>query len=408
MSLQNTPSGERTHIGFFGRRNAGKSSLVNAVTGQALSVVSATKGTTTDPVQKAMELLPLGPVWIIDTPGFDDEGELGKLRVQKARQILNKTDIAVLVVDAAAGLHDWDRQLLSLFREKAIPHILVYNKADLLPALPPAGKNEIYVSAQTGAGIPALKERLAHRIPEEKPLPLVGDLLRPDDLVILVTPIDAAAPKGRMILPQQMLIRDVLDADAYSIVTKETSLPSALAAAAKKPAMVITDSQAFAEVARDTPPDIPLTSFSILMARHKGFLEEAVRGVVAIDRLRDGDTVLISEGCTHHRQCGDIGSVKLPAWLAKHTGKQLQIQLSSGTEFPADLSPYALVIHCGGCMLNARELRHRMQCAVRQQVPVTNYGTAIAYMKGILARSLSPIPDVAEIYRTERKNLQKD
>ncbi len=408
MSLQNTPSGERTHIGFFGRRNAGKSSLVNAVTGQALSVVSATKGTTTDPVRKAMELLPLGPVWIIDTPGFDDEGELGELRVQKARQILNKTDIAVLVVDAAAGLHDWDRQLLSLFREKAIPHILVYNKADLLSALPPAGKNEIYVSARTGAGIPALKERLAHRIPEEKPLPLVGDLLRPDDLVILVTPIDDAAPKGRMILPQQMLIRDVLDADAYSIVTKETSLPSALAAAAKKPAMVITDSQAFAEVARDTPPDIPLTSFSILMARHKGFLEEAVRGVVAIDRLRDGDTVLISEGCTHHRQCGDIGSVKLPAWLAKHTGKQLQIQLSSGTEFPADLSPYALVIHCGGCMLNARELRHRMQCAVRQQVPVTNYGTAIAYMKGILARSLSPIPDVAEIYRTERKNLQKD
>ncbi len=408
MSLQNTPSGERTHIGFFGRRNAGKSSLVNAVTGQALSVVSATKGTTTDPVQKAMELLPLGPVWIIDTPGFDDEGELGALRVQKARQILNKTDIAVLVVDAAAGLHDWDKQLLSLFREKAIPHILVYNKADLLPALPPAGKNEIYVSAQTGAGIPALKERLAHLIPEEKPLPLVGDLLRPDDLVILVTPIDDAAPKGRMILPQQMLIRDVLDANAYSIVTKETNLPSALAAAAKKPAMVITDSQAFAEVARDTPPDIPLTSFSILMARHKGFLAEAVRGVVAIDRLRDGDTVLISEGCTHHRQCGDIGSVKLPAWLAKHTGKQLQIQLSSGTEFPADLSPYALVIHCGGCMLNARELRHRMQCAVRQQVPVTNYGTAIAYMKGILARSLSPIPDVAEIYRAERKKLQKD
>ncbi len=408
MSLQNTPSGERTHIGFFGRRNAGKSSLVNAVTGQALSVVSATKGTTTDPVRKAMELLPLGPVWIIDTPGFDDEGELGALRVQKARQILNKTDIAVLVVDAAAGLHDWDKQLLSLFREKAIPHILVYNKADLLPALPPAGKNEIYVSAQTGVGIPALKERLAHLIPEEKPLPLVGDLLRPDDLVILVTPIDDAAPKGRMILPQQMLIRDVLDANAYSIVTKETNLPSALAAAAKKPAMVITDSQAFAEVARDTPPDIPLTSFSILMARHKGFLAEAVRGVVAIDRLRDGDTVLISEGCTHHRQCGDIGSVKLPAWLAKHTGKQLQIQLSSGTEFPADLSPYALVIHCGGCMLNARELRHRMQCAVRQQIPVTNYGTAIAYMKGILARSLSPIPDVAEIYRAERKNLRKD
>lgn len=399
MSLNNTPSGERVHIGFFGRRNAGKSSLVNAVTGQELAVVSDTLGTTTDPVKKAMELLPLGPVMIIDTPGFDDEGELGRLRVRKTKQILNNTDIAVLVVDATVGLQDCDRQLLTLFREKGISHITVYNKSDLALNHPKEKTGEIYVSAQTGDGIFALKERLSHLVPSGDPTPrLVGDLLRPGELVILVTPIDSSAPKSRMILPQQMMLRDILDADGIALVTKETGLSAALASTEQKPAMVITDSQAFSLAARVTPADIPLTSFSILMARYKGFLTEAVRGVTAIERLRDGDVVLISEGCTHHRQCEDIGSVKLPKWLQEHTGKTLNIALSSGTGFPDDLSQYAMVIHCGGCMLNGRELRYRMKCAMDQGVPITNYGIAIAYMKGILKRSIAPLSEVQAAY----------
>ncbi len=403
MSLNSTPSGERIHIGFFGRRNAGKSSLVNAVTGQDLAVVSDTLGTTTDPVKKAMELLPLGPVMIIDTPGFDDEGALGELRIKKARQVLNNTDIAVLVVDASKGMEECDRQLLKLFQEKEINHIIAFNKSDLVPDHPPAGRDEIYVSAQTGAAVVALKERLSQLAPDSSQLPrLVGDLLQPGALAVLVTPIDSSAPKGRMILPQQMMLRDVLDADGIALVTKETGLSAALAAAPQTPALVITDSQVFAQVARDVPEEIPLTSFSILLARYKGFLMDAVQGVTAIDRLQDGDTILISEGCTHHRQCEDIGSVKLPRWLRDRTGKRLEIELSSGTGFPEDLSPYALIIHCGGCMLGGRELRFRMKCARDQGVPMTNYGIAIAYMQGILERCLSPLPEALKAYHKSR------
>lgn len=403
MGLNDTPSGERVHIGFFGRRNAGKSSLVNAVTGQDLAVVSRKKGTTTDPVKKAMELLPLGPVVIIDTPGFDDSGELGELRVRKTRQTLNKTDIAVLVVDASIGLQDCDYQLLQLFQEKQVNYIMALNKSDLVSEHPAADEHGIYVSAAAGAGIFELKERLAHLVPQNEARQLVGDLLQPKDIVVLVTPIDESAPKGRMILPQQMMLRDVLDADAICFVAKETELPEALAALGKKPAMVITDSQAFEQVAKVTPVDIPLTSFSILMARYKGFLNDAVKGVTAIDRLQAGDNVLIAEGCTHHRQCGDIGSVKLPIWLKERTGKDLHIELSSGAGFPEDLSKYALILHCGGCMLNGRELRYRMKCAVDQGIPMTNYGTAIAYMKGILERSIAVLPEALESYRDGQK-----
>lgn len=399
MGLNDTPSGERTHIGFFGRRNAGKSSLVNKVTNQDLSVVSKKKGTTTDPVKKAMELLPLGPVVIIDTPGFDDSGELGELRVKKTQQTLNKTDIAVLVADAVEGLKACDHQLLQLFREKEVSYITVFNKSDLVPNHPEAGENEVYVSALTGDGVNELKEKMGHLVPQNSRQLLVADLLQPKDVVLLVTPIDESAPKGRMILPQQMMMRDVLDAEGICIVAKETELKEALACLQSKPAMVITDSQVFAQAAEDTPDDIPLTSFSILMARYKGFLKEAVEGVTAIDRLKDGDTVLIAEGCTHHRQCGDIGSVKLPNWLKKRTGKALNIELSSGAGFPEDLSRYAMILQCGGCMLNAREVRYRMKCALDQGVPMTNYGTAIAYMTGILERSIAVLPDVLEVYR---------
>lgn len=407
MGLNDTPSGERTHIGFFGRRNAGKSSLVNAVTGQDLSVVSRKKGTTTDPVKKAMELLPLGPVVIIDTPGFDDSGELGALRVRKTKQTLNKTDIAVLVVDAVEGVQDCDRQLLQLFKEKAVNSILVFNKSDLVSDHPAAGKNEIYVSAQTGVGIFELKEQLAHLVPQNTSQPLIGDLLQPKDIVVLVTPIDESAPKGRMILPQQMMLRDVLDSGAVCVVAKETELPETLGSLGRKPKIVVTDSQVFGLVAKETPEDIPLTSFSILMARYKGFLNDAVRGVTAIDRLQDGDNVLIAEGCTHHRQCGDIGSVKLPKWLKERTGKELNIELSSGSGFPEDLARYALILQCGGCMLNARELKYRMKCAVDQGIPMTNYGTAIAYMKGILERSIAMLPDVLEMYEQGKRMATK-
>ena len=396
MSLNDTPSSERIHIGFFGRRNAGKSSVVNAVTGQELSVVSDVKGTTTDPVTKAMELLPLGPVVIIDTPGFDDEGALGELRVRKTKQILNRTDIAVLIVDGTVGLTETDRQLIDIFEEKAIPYLTVYNKSDIAEKRV-CQDNEFEVSAMTGENIYELKERIAAvaKLPAEEKR-IVGDLLSPCDVVVLVTPIDASAPKGRMILPQVQALRDILDADAMAVFTKEHQLAETLEKLSAPPKMVITDSQAFAMVSRIVPETVPLTSFSILMARYKGFLDTAVKGAAAIKKLNDGDTVLISEGCTHHRQCGDIGSVKLPALLKKTTGKDINIALSSGREFPEDLSPYSLVIHCGGCMLSGREMTYRRKSAEDQNVPFTNYGTALALMNGILKRSLGIFPHLAE------------
>lgn len=403
MGLNDTPSGERVHIGFFGRRNAGKSSLVNAVTGQEMAVVSDVKGTTTDPVRKAMELLPIGPVMIIDTPGFDDAGALGEKRVQRTKQILNRTDVAVLVVDAAAGMADCDRELIGIFEEKEIPYLVVYNKADLLGPVSAGGRAEepqdrtVYVSALRGEGIHELKERIAALGKSASaPQPLVSDLIRPADLVVLVIPIDSSAPKGRLILPQQQVIRDILEAGGAAICVKDTELSAVLDKLPGKPAMVITDSQAFGRVSADVPEDVLLTSFSILMARYKGLLDTAVEGVAAIDRLKDGDTVLIAEGCTHHRQCEDIGTVKIPAWLHKHTGKNLKIETCSGQSFPEDLSSYALIIHCGGCMLNEREVRYRMKCAKDQGVPMTNYGIAIAHLHGILKRSVQVFP---QLYR---------
>ena len=397
MSLNDTPSSERVHIGFFGMRNAGKSSVVNAVTGQELSVVSDVKGTTTDPVTKAMELLPLGPVVIIDTPGFDDVGKLGELRVKKTKQILNRTDIAVLVVDSSVGLSDADNDLVCLFKDKNIPFIIVYNKSDLVKKSG-LNDNEITVCAADGSNIYELKEMIAALAKDfQAEKRIVGDLLSAGDMVVLVTPIDAAAPKGRMILPQVQTLRDVLDADAMAVFTKEFQLADTLSGLAQKPKMVITDSQAFGMVSKIVPDDIPLTSFSILMARYKGFLETAVKGAASIKNLKDGDTVLISEGCTHHRQCGDIGSVKLPALLKKTTGKELNIKLTSGREFPEDLSGVALVIHCGGCMLNEREMTFRRKTAEDQNVPFTNYGIALAMMNGILKRSISIFPDLVSM-----------
>ena len=405
MGLNDKVSAERVHIGFFGLRNAGKSSVVNAVTGQSLSLVSETKGTTTDPVQKAMELLPIGPVVIIDTPGIDDVGTLGEMRVKRALQVLDKTDIAILVVNADKGLQQADQELLKLFEEKKIPHITVYNKSDLLatvPSLPEKQqeKNDvIYVSAKSGDQIYELKERIgvlakaASAEADEKRI--VADLIQPEDVVVLVVPIDSAAPKGRLILPQQQTIRDVLESGAISVVTRETELPQTLRALGKKPALVITDSQAFQKVNADTPADVPLTSFSILFARYKGDLKEAVHGAAQLDKLQNGDTVLISEGCSHHRQCGDIGTVKLPNWIRNYTGKELSFEFTSGGEFPEDLSPYALVVHCGGCMLNDREMKARIARAVAQNVPITNYGICIAQVHGILKRSVELFGDVA-------------
>mgnify|MGYP000220137358 FL=1 len=392
MGLQDTPSAERVQIGFFGCRNAGKSSLVNAVTNQEMAVVSPVKGTTTDPVTKAMELLPLGPVLIIDTPGIDDEGGLGAQRVKRTKQILNRIDCAVLVVDSVAGKTKADEELLSLFQEKQIPFLVAYNKSDLqMPVL--SKENEVAVSALEKTGIEELKERIAALGKEnQKERMLVRDLVKAEDLVVLVTPIDSSAPKGRLILPQQQTIRDLLEADAIPVVTKENTLKTILESLGKKPAMVITDSQAFAQVSKDTPLDIPLTSFSILMARYKGFLEGAVQGVAAIETLQDGDKVLICEGCTHHRQCEDIGTVKIPRWLRQHTGKELELVHTSGKDFPEDLSPYRLVIHCGGCMLNEREVAYRQKCAADAGIPFTNYGIAIAYMTGILKRSIEIFP----------------
>ena len=400
MGLNDTPSGERVHIGFFGRRNVGKSSIVNEVTGQDLAVVSETKGTTTDPVSKAMELLPLGPVVIIDTPGYDDTGTLGEKRVRKTRQVLNKTDIAVLVTDASEGLTESDLQLIRLFEEKQIAYLIVYNKSDLVGNHDVPGDHEIYVSAREHSGIYDLKERIAALKPDdERKCRLVGDLIKPSDLLVLVVPVDSAAPKGRLILPQQQAIRDILDSDAEAVVVKETQLAETLGKLSSKPALVITDSQAFAKVSEAVPDDVRLTSFSILMARYKGFLDEAVHGVTAVEKLRDGDTVLIAEGCTHHRQCDDIGTVKIPRWLRNYTGKNIQIKTVSGTEFPEDLSPYAMVIHCGACMLNDREVLYRMKCAVDQKVPFTNYGITIAYMQGILKRCTEIFPHLADCFR---------
>lgn len=397
MGMNDTPSGERVHIGFFGRRNAGKSSVVNAVTGQNLSIVSDTKGTTTDPVYKAMELLPLGPVVIIDTPGIDDVGALGEERVRRTKQVLNKTDIAVVIVDGTEGLAPADEEVLALIRSKGLPYLIVYNKADLVKHAAEADDHTIHVSALTGDGIYELKEKLARLKPADAEAPIVSDLIHSGDMVVLVVPIDSAAPKGRLILPQQQTIREILDSNSAAIVVKEDELPHTLSCFTKKPSLVITDSQVFGRVSADTPDDIRLTSFSILMARHKGLLESAVRGVTAVDKLKDGDKVLIAEGCTHHRQCDDIGTVKIPRWLKEYTGKDISIETSSGRDFPEDLSPYALVIHCGGCMLNGREVGYRMKTAADQAVPITNYGIAIAYMKGILRRSLSVFPDLQEL-----------
>lgn len=395
MSLNSTPSANRVHIGFFGCRNAGKSSLVNAVTGQELAVVSDVKGTTTDPVSKAMELLPIGPVVIIDTPGYDDEGALGEKRVRKTKQTLNKTDIAVLVVDGTRGMNKYDFELLSIIKEKNIPYIIVYNKSDAGEAVSVIdGENCIAVSAEKNENIYELKERIGKLMPSDDGKTLVDGIMSAGDTAVLVIPIDEAAPKGRLILPQQQVIRDILDIGGCAVVTKETELAETLDRLKDKPKVVITDSQAFAMVSKIVPEDVPLTSFSILMARYKGFLETAYRGVHAIDELSDGDTVLIAEGCTHHRQCGDIGTVKIPRWLAAHTGKNIEIKTCSGTEFPEDLTPYAAVIHCGGCMLSEREVQYRMKCALDFGVPFTNYGIFIAYVTGILERSVKMIPEI--------------
>ena len=401
MSLNDRPMSERLHIGFFGLRNAGKSSVVNAVTGQKLSLVSEIKGTTTDPVTKAMEILPLGPVVIIDTPGIDDEGELGEMRVKRAKQILSKTDIAILVVDAAKGLQALDTELIETFKARNIPCIEVFNKSDLLTEIPPSVENRIYVSAEKNSNIWELKEligKLADKAESDKKI--IGDLVSPDDIVVLVTPIDESAPKGRMILPQVKTIRDVLDYDAINLVVKETGLEAALKSLAKPPKLVVTDSQAFGKVSKIVPESIPLTSFSILFARYKGELRELVRGAAALDRLKDGNKVLISEGCTHHRQCNDIGTVKLPGWILGYTKKQLTFEYTSGNEFPDEPSDYALVIHCGGCMLNEREMKSRIRRAADAGMPMTNYGTVIAKIHGILRRSLELFPEaLAELDR---------
>mgnify|MGYP002532511825 FL=1 len=398
MGMNDTPSGERLHIGFFGCRNAGKSSVVNAVTGQDLALVSDVAGTTTDPVSKAMELLPLGPVLVIDTPGVDDEGGLGKMRVERTKRVLEKTDCAVLIADASHGLNVSDRELLQIFKERGIPYVIAMNKCDLTGVPQTASDKEIFVSAKTGENIGALKDRIAAAAKRaESGRRLVGDLLEKGEIAVLVVPIDSAAPKGRLILPQQQAIRDLLESGCIPMVCRESELELTLSACAKKPAMVITDSQAFKLVAEIVPQEIPLTSFSILMARYKGFLETAVKGVTALKDIRGGDKILISEGCTHHRQCGDIGTEKLPRWIRSFTGAQPQFEFSSGGGFPEEPSQYKLVIHCGGCMLNASELTYRMKSAEKAGVPFTNYGTAIAYMNGILKRSLAPFPALEKL-----------
>ena len=411
MQMNQTPSSERVHIGFFGRRNAGKSSVLNAVTGQDLAVVSDVKGTTTDPVQKSMELLPLGPVVVIDTPGIDDEGELGALRVKKSYQVLNKSDAAVLVVDASLGLCEEDFAFIEHIQKKQIPYAVAFNKSDLAPSASLAKdlqylkEHQIdFVSVSTAdlSGIDTLKEKIATLAKtEDTKLRIVADLIHPSDFVVLVVPIDKAAPNCRLILPQQQTIRDILEADATAIVVKEYELRDTLAHLGKKPRLVITDSQVFAKVSADTPADIMLTSFSILFARYKGNLPALIKGVTALEQIEDGDKILVSEGCTHHRQCDDIGSVKLPRWIRQYTGKEPEFVFSSGTEFPADLSPYKMIVHCGGCMLNEREMKYRLACAKDQNIPMTNYGILIAYIQGILKRSVEPFPAVSMMLTEE-------
>ena len=399
MSLNDTVSAERVHIGFFGLRNAGKSSVVNRVTGQTLSIVSDVKGTTTDPVQKAMELLPIGPVVIIDTPGIDDEGTLGEERVRRALRVLEKTDIAVLVTDSTRGLQPAEQELIELFRKREIPFVIAHNKADLtsVPAAMP--ENEIYVSAAADSNIRELKELIARAVkPTEPEKRLVADLLAPNDTVVLVVPIDSAAPKGRLILPQQQTIRDILEAGAISLVTRETELTRTLESLREPPRLVITDSQAFGIVDKLVPKNVQLTSFSILFARYKGNLRQAILGAAQLNSLQDGDTVLISEGCTHHRQCGDIGTEKLPNWIRRFTGKDVQFSFTVGNEFPEDVSKYALVVHCGGCMLNEREMQYRLRHSAERNVPMTNYGIAIAHMHGILDRALALFPDLHQAW----------
>lgn len=402
MGMNQTPASERVHISFFGRRNAGKSSVINAVTGQELAIVSNVKGTTTDPVYKTMELLPLGPVMVIDTPGIDDEGELGALRVKKSYQVLNKTDIAVLVVDGTIGKTDCEEALIRRFQEKNIPWILVYNKSDLLPSADfPLSSNEILVSAAKKTNIYELKERIASLKPEDThKYPLISDLIQPLDLVILVIPVDKAAPKGRLILPQQQTIRAILEQGALSLVVRDTELSETLERFHKQnihPRLVITDSQAFSKVSAVTPKEITLTSFSILFARYKGDLEAVTKGVAALKNIQDGDKILIAEGCTHHRQCDDIGTVKIPSMIRKFTGKEPEFFFTSGTEFPDDLTDYQLVVHCGGCMLNEREMKYRISCCQDQRVPITNYGILMAQATGILKRSLAPFPEIQKL-----------
>lgn len=402
MGMNQTPASERIHISFFGKRNAGKSSVINAVTGQELAIVSDVKGTTTDPVYKTMELLPLGPVMVIDTPGIDDEGELGALRVKKSYQVLNKTDIAVLVVDAVLGKTDCEEALIRRFQAKNIPWILVYNKSDLLPSADLSlSANEILVSAAEKTNIYELKEMIASMKPEDTHrYPLIGDLIDPLDLVILVIPIDKAAPKGRLILPQQQTIRAILERGALSLVVRDTELSETLQRFHKQnihPRLVITDSQAFSKVSSETPMEITLTSFSILFARYKGDLKTAVEGAAALNNIQDGDKLLIAEGCTHHRQCDDIGTVKIPSMIRKFTGKEPEFVFASGTEFPDDLTDYRLVVHCGGCMLNEREMKYRISCCQDQKVPITNYGILMAQATGILKRSLAPFPEIQKL-----------
>ena len=403
MGLNSTPSSERVHIGIFGKRNAGKSSVINAITNQSLAIVSDIKGTTTDPVSKAMELLPLGPVMIIDTPGLDDVGELGKMRIQKSYQVLNKSDIGILVIDGTFGQTDEDKALINKFKEKNIPYIVVMNKLDLVREQQNIDENEInsnpntiWVSSTTKENIYELKEMIAKQAPTDEPkFKIVGDLLNPSDFVVLVVPIDKAAPKGRLILPQQQTIRDILEAGANAIVVKENELKNTLENLGKKPKLVITDSQVFSKVSTDTPKDFLLTSFSILFARYKGDLKETVKGVKTLEDLKDNDTILISEGCTHHRQCDDIGTVKIPKWITKYTNKKINFEFTSGTEFPYDLSKYKMIIHCGGCTLNEREMKYRVKCAQDQNIPFTNYGILIAYTQGILKRTLEPFSDIS-------------
>nr|WP_296156881.1 [FeFe] hydrogenase H-cluster maturation GTPase HydF [uncultured Blautia sp.] len=404
MGMNQTPASERVHISFFGKRNAGKSSVINAVTGQNLAIVSSVKGTTTDPVYKTMELLPLGPVMVIDTPGIDDEGELGALRVRKSYQVLNKTDIAVLIVDSTAGKGPQEEALIQKFQAKGIPYLIVYNKIDLLPDTPEKvcpEDNVIYVSAASGTNIYELKEKIASLKPEDThKYPLIADLIDPMDLVILVVPIDKAAPKGRLILPQQQTIRDILERGALSLVVRDTELKATLdkfRAQGISPRLVVTDSQAFARVSRDTPEDITLTSFSILFSRYKGELEAQLQGVSALSSIKDGDRILIAEGCTHHRQCDDIGTYKIPKWIREYTGKNPVFEFTSGTEFPDDVTSYKMVVHCGGCMLNEREMKYRISCCQDQNVPVTNYGILIARITGILKRSLGPFPEMQKL-----------